>query len=114
MYMSLFLLKILIIFHCVGHTEALFNGALKKLKQKAKNAYNKKFGKDKTWHFLGHDLTEYPGTNAKYRAINKEKWDDYYACLTALDDSMANQAITPEAIQGIEASSIRYLIPRVK
>ncbi|XP_064211797.1 uncharacterized protein LOC103314839 [Tribolium castaneum] len=88
--------------------EAIFSNALKKLKQKSKEAYKKKFGKDKTWHFLGFDLTEYPGTNEKYRQLNKDKWGDYYACLEEQNSNVGHDfSVTPEAVQVVESGSVR-------
>lgn len=83
---------------------ALFSNPLKKLKQKSKDAFNKKFGRDKTWHFLGFDLTEYPGTNEKYRQINEEKWTKYYNCLNA--KNQRTDSVIPEAVEIIEGASI--------
>lgn len=85
-------------------TEALFNNPLKKLKQKSKESFNKKFGRDKSWHFLGFDLTEYPGTNEQYRQLNKEKWSKYYNCLNS--KNLPTTSVTPEAIETIEGGSI--------
>lgn len=106
MYIRIFFTIIIISTQFLCLNEALFSNALKKLKQKSKEAYKKKFGKDKTWHFLGYDLTEYPGTNEKYRQINKDKWSDYYACLKE-QDANHDSSLTPEAVQVVESSSIR-------
>ncbi|KAH0808598.1 hypothetical protein GEV33_014190 [Tenebrio molitor] len=102
------LITVLVFSQIVPPTHTIFSNALKKLKQKSKEAYKKKFGKDKTWHFLGFDLTEYPGTNEKYRQMNKEKWDDYYGCLEAQNTNLGRDfSVTPEAVQVVESSSIR-------
>ena len=102
------LVKILIFTLLVSPANPIFSNALKKLKQKSKEAYKKKFGKDKTWHFLGHDLTEFPGTNENYRQINKEKWDEYYACLMAQNTNLGRtMSITPESLQIFESTSVR-------
>lgn len=75
---------------------------------KAKAYYKSQFGKDKTWHFLGYDVSEYPGANAEYRKINKEKWNEYYECLKIQNDNLGvHRSVTPEAVQAFEGSFVR-------
>lgn len=86
----------------------LFESSLKKIKNKAKNIYKSKFGKDKTWHYLGYDLSEYPGTNEKFRQKNREKWNEYYECLKTQEKHLGEElSITPEALLAFETNSIQ-------
>lgn len=81
----------------------------KTLKEKAKEVYKKNFKKDKTWHFLGFDNTEYPGTNSEYRKIQAEKWDRYYNCLNSQSTSFKSKmGAVPEALLAFQGSFIRY------
>lgn len=74
---------------------------------KAKELYTKHFGKDKSWHFLGYDATEYPGTDENLRRINREKWEKYYECLIKQNQSLTNHgSIIPEAILAFEGESV--------
>lgn len=95
----------IIIFHSQA---ANFKDALKNIKNKAVQLYKNKYGKDKSWHFLGQDPTEYPGTNEKYLKINKQKWDIYYECLDVENKNLGKQlSVTPEAIVAFEGSNIK-------
>lgn len=88
-------------------TEALFKNNLKQIKEKAKNYYKSKFGKDKTWKFLGYDPAEYPGNNDKYRSENRQKWEEYYDCLRQQDTNIGEHgSVVPEAILGFEGGSV--------
>lgn len=87
-------------------THALFKTNLKDIKEKAKKYYKSKFGKDKTWKFLGYDVSEYPGSNDKYRKENQQKWEEYYDCLREQDTNIGEHgSVVPEAILGFEGGS---------
>lgn len=87
--------------------EALFKTNLKAIKEKAKKYYKSKFGKDKTWKFLGYDVAEYPGSNDKYRAENRQKWEEYYQCIQEQDRNIGKHgSVVPEAILGFEGGSV--------
>lgn len=89
-------------------SEEFFKSSIQKLKEKAQKIYKSKFGKDKTWHFLGHDASEYPGSNHKYLQLNKQKWNEYYDCLQKRKDSLGlAKTITPEALQGFIGYSVK-------
>lgn len=104
--MKFLLIFCLILF--VKESEEIFGSKMKKLKQKAKQMYNKKFGKDKTWHFLGHDAAEFPGANEKFRMINEEKWQDYYDCLTEQKASLGSKkSLIPKAVLTFEGGSVK-------
>lgn len=102
------LIRIIFYSTIILNVNALFGSSLKKLKDKASNLYKSKFGKDKTWSFLGHDLTEYPGTNEKYIVLNEEKWEEYYKCLGAQNENLGKYlSVTPEALLGFEGNSVK-------
>lgn len=104
----MFLIKItiLLIVHA-PLTEALFKNNLQQIKEKAKNYYKSKFGKDKTWKFLGYDPMEYPGNNDIYRKKNREKWEEYYECLRQQDKNIREHgSVVPEAILSFEGGSV--------
>ncbi|XP_018318660.1 uncharacterized protein LOC108732390 isoform X2 [Agrilus planipennis] len=80
-----------------------------KLTEKAKAYYKTKYGKDSSTHFLGYDITEYPGRNAEYKKIHRKKWEKYYSCLQDQEDSFGNHgSATPEAVLGFQCLSIRF------
>ncbi|CAG9766407.1 unnamed protein product [Ceutorhynchus assimilis] len=84
-----------------------FSSSINKLKQKAKQAYKKRFGKDSAINIWGQQKSEYPGANQQLRAENRQKWHEYYECLIAQSKNLNNQkTITPEAIIGFETASI--------
>lgn len=84
-----------------------FRAKIKDTISKAKELYKKKFLKDKTWHFLGYDKTEYPGTDKGMLKINVGKWNEYYACLKKQENSLENHgSIIPEAIVAYEGQLI--------
>lgn len=87
-------------------TDAFLKTNLKDITEKAKKYYKSKFGKDKTWKFLGYDVSEYPGSNDKYRNENKQKWEEYYECLRQQDKNIGEHgSVVPEAILGFEGGS---------
>lgn len=89
-------------------TQAIFGDRFKKLKNKAKSFFKSKFGKGQALHFLGHDVSEYPGANDKYRKMNEQKWQDYYDCLKFQEDNLGAQKTTvPEAIQSFAGGSVK-------
>ncbi|CAH1176230.1 unnamed protein product [Phaedon cochleariae] len=95
---------ILLILHI---TDALFGKSLKKLREKATGIYRKK-NKGKPLNYLGYDQTEYPGTNPKKIQIHQQKWNDYYTCLKAQNESLGKyQAVTPEAILAFDGNNIK-------
>lgn len=93
----------------VNFTLALFGSDhLKKIKEKAKKYYKKKFGKDKTWTFLGYDITQYPGANEKYRQIHRKEWEVYYTCLKEQNDNLGEHgSAIPEAVLGFEGGTVK-------
>ncbi|KAG5886478.1 hypothetical protein JTB14_026738 [Gonioctena quinquepunctata] len=96
---------LLLIFH---DTLALFDSALKKLREKASSIYKSK-RKGKALNFLGQDVTEFPGTNPKLLGINEAKWGEYYACLKSQNDSLGKYlTVIPEAVLGFEGSNIKF------
>lgn len=89
-------------------TEAFFDDKLKKIKEKAKKYYKKKFGKEKSWTFLGYDITQYPGANEKYRAIHRKEWEEYYTCLKEQNDNLGEHgSAIPEAVLGFEGGTVK-------
>lgn len=99
-------ITILLLFINPLFTSALFKTNLKQIKKKAKTYYKSKFGKDKTWKFLGYDVSEYPGSNDKYRHENRQKWEEYYDCLRQQDQNIGQHgSVVPEAILGFEGGS---------
>lgn len=87
--------------------DTLFKTNINQLKEKAKNYYKSKFGKDKTWKFLGYDPAEFPGSNDKYRTGNQQKWEEYYECLRKQDSNIGEHgSVVPEAILGFEGGSV--------
>lgn len=86
--------------------QPLFKSNLKK----AKMFYKKKFGKGKL-NYLGHDESEYPGTNADYRNVNRQKWQEYYDCLGDFRLNLGySKSVIPLAIEAIEGNYVRYSI----
>lgn len=84
-----------------------FRSKINDLIKKAKEFYRKQFHKDKTWHFLGYDKTEYPGTDEKLLNVNREKWQEYYDCLKKQEDSLENHgSIIPEALLAFQGQLI--------
>lgn len=86
----------------------LQNKHLNKIKEKAKKYYKSKFGKDKSWQFLGYDITEYPGANSKYRDIHRQKWEEYYNCLAEQKKNIGQHgSATPEAVLGFKGGTVK-------
>ena len=78
------------------------------LKEKAKTYYKSKFNK-KGFNFLGYDLSEYQGANAQYRNENRNKWQEYYECLSIQKNLMGvHKTFAPEALQRLEGSSVKF------
>lgn len=103
------LLKLSILLVVCHFTAGLFKTNLKQIKEKAKHYYKSKYGKDKTWKFLGYDPSEFPGSNDKYRNGNRQKWDEYYECLRQQDANIGEHgSVVPEAVLGFEGGSITY------
>lgn len=91
-------------------TNGLFKKNLNKIKEKAKQYYKNKFGRDKSWQFLGYDITEYPGANSHYREIHKQQWDEYYKCLEEQKENIGQHgSATPEAVVGFEGGTVKYV-----
>lgn len=96
-------------------TDCFLNKNLNKIKEKAKQYYKSKFQKDKSWQFLGYDITEYPGANSKYRDIHKQKWEEYYSCLLQQKKNIGQHgSTTPEAVLGFEGGTAKYEISLFK
>lgn len=86
-----------------------FRQKLNKAIENGKSFYKSKYGKDKTWHFLGHDASEYPGTDEELRKIQMEKWDDYYVCLAKQENNIGEHgSVIAEAVLAFEGESIKY------
>lgn len=89
-------------------TNCFLSKNLKNIKEKAKQYYKSKFQKDKSWQFLGYDVTEYPGTNSKYREIHRQKWEEYYSCLHEQKQNLGpHGSATPEAVLGFEGGTVK-------
>lgn len=87
---------------------ALFGDKLSGIKEKAHKYYKIKLEKDKTWQFLGYDISEYPGANEKYRDIHKKQWEEYYNCLREQNSNLGmHGSATPEAVLGFEGGTIK-------
>ncbi|KAL3286825.1 hypothetical protein HHI36_001315 [Cryptolaemus montrouzieri] len=81
---------------------------LEDIKQRAKEKFRKRYGSQGTENFLGHDLSEYPGTTEYFRNLNKEKWSSYYECLAAQENNLGHhQSVTPVAIAALEGGSVK-------
>lgn len=86
-----------------------FNKVLNSAISHAKNLYKSRFTKDKSWHFLGYDPTEYPRTNERYQKLHREKWQEYYDCLLKQEEELKyHGSMIPEAVLAIEGESVKY------
>lgn len=97
------------IWNTVNECSALnFREKLNQAVSKAKSIYKNRFGKDKTWHFLGHDKSEYPGADKAMRKIQADKWEEYYECLKKQENNFGKHgSIIPEAVLALEGESIK-------
>lgn len=104
--------KVFLTILCIGflirNADGIFGDKLKKIKEKAKTFYKSKFGKNTTWHFLGHDASEYPGASEEYKKLNKEKWDDYYECLKFQEERLGkHRSVIPESTYVFKGGSAK-------
>lgn len=108
MKLTKIVLIILIVVEQSRNGHSLFSNPWKKLRNKASSMYKSTFGKDTTWHFLGHDQSIYPGNNVKLVEMNKQKWEEHYKCLKRQAESLGkHSSISPEAVLGFEGNNVR-------
>lgn len=93
--------------------QALFKHRMQGVQEKAKGYFKSQFGKS-SMNFMGLESSDYPGTNAEYRKINRDKWQVYYECLALRQRALEqHHTIPPEAKVAVVGGYVKSVFWRI-